>query len=53
MGLSVIAEGIEKDEQFFALRSLSCKYGQGNLFSMAVAADEAEKLIISQFLGQT
>ena len=49
MGLSVIAEGIEKDVQFLALRSLSCKYGQGNLFSMAVAADEAEKLIISQF----
>jgi diguanylate cyclase (GGDEF)-like protein/PAS domain S-box-containing protein len=49
MGLSVIAEGIEKDVQLSALRSLSCKYGQGNLFSMAVAASEAEKLIISQF----
>jgi diguanylate cyclase (GGDEF)-like protein len=49
MGLSVIAEGIEKDEQLFALRSLSCKYGQGNLFSMPVAVDKAEKLIVSQF----
>jgi diguanylate cyclase (GGDEF)-like protein/PAS domain S-box-containing protein len=49
MGLSVIAEGIETSVQFQELRSLLCKYGQGNLFSMPVAADEAEKLIISQF----
>jgi diguanylate cyclase (GGDEF)-like protein/PAS domain S-box-containing protein len=50
MGLSVIAEGIETREQLSELCSLSCKYGQGNLFSMPVAADEAEKLLNSRFL---
>ena len=49
MGLSVIAEGIETREQLSELRSLSCKYGQGNLFSMPVPVDEAEALIIRQF----
>ncbi len=48
MGLSVIAEGIETHEQLAELRSLSCEYGQGNLFSMPVDACEAEKLIVRQ-----
>ena len=50
MGLSVIAEGIETREQLAELRSLSCEYGQGNLFSMPVTAYEAVKLVNSQFL---
>lgn len=45
MGLSVVAEGIETREQFLELRSLSCNYGQGNLFSMPVSVSEAEKLL--------
>jgi diguanylate cyclase (GGDEF)-like protein/PAS domain S-box-containing protein len=45
MGLSVIAEGIETREQLAELKSLSCKFGQGNLFSMPVAPLEAEKLL--------
>jgi diguanylate cyclase (GGDEF)-like protein/PAS domain S-box-containing protein len=47
MGLGVIAEGIETSEQLAELRSLSCKYGQGNLFSSPVDAGEAEKLVKS------
>jgi diguanylate cyclase (GGDEF)-like protein/PAS domain S-box-containing protein len=45
MGLMVIAEGIETKEQLQELRSLSCKFGQGNMFSMPVDASEAESLL--------
>jgi diguanylate cyclase (GGDEF)-like protein/PAS domain S-box-containing protein len=47
MGLGVIAEGIETPEQLAELKSLSCKYGQGNLFSRPVNAEEAIRLIES------
>lgn len=40
LGLEVIAEGIETQTQLNLLRSLSCKYGQGYLFSKPLPADE-------------
>jgi diguanylate cyclase (GGDEF)-like protein/PAS domain S-box-containing protein len=40
LGLNVIAEGIERPDQLERLRSLSCEYGQGYLFSPALSAEE-------------
>jgi diguanylate cyclase (GGDEF)-like protein/PAS domain S-box-containing protein len=45
LGLIVIAEGIELDDQLNMLRDLGCDYGQGFLFSAAVPADVAETLL--------
>jgi EAL domain-containing protein (putative c-di-GMP-specific phosphodiesterase class I) len=45
MGLGVIAEGIETREQLAELLSLSCRYGQGSLFSKPVAAEEVERMM--------
>lgn len=45
LGLKVIAEGVETDDQLQALINLKCDYAQGFLFSEAVPAQEAEKLM--------
>jgi len=41
LGLTVVAEGIERDDQLTWLRNLGCEMGQGVLFSMPLPADEA------------
>jgi len=46
LGLRVIAEGIENSNQLNLIRSLSCEYGQGFLFSKAVPADQANRLLL-------
>ena len=40
LGLSVVAEGIETEEQLSVLRSLRCANGQGFFFSKPLPADE-------------
>jgi diguanylate cyclase (GGDEF)-like protein/PAS domain S-box-containing protein len=45
LGLVVIAEGVETDEQRALLSSLGCDCYQGFLFSKAVPAGEFEKLL--------
>jgi diguanylate cyclase (GGDEF)-like protein len=45
LNLEAIAEGIESIHQFHQLRILSCRYGQGYLFSAPVAATDAEQLL--------
>lgn len=47
LGMDVVAEGIEKEEQISMLRNISCEYGQGFFFSKAVEASLAEKLLTS------
>ncbi|MGZ5602197.1 MAG: EAL domain-containing protein [Methylobacter sp.] len=47
LGIKVIAEGIETQQQCDLLIAAGCDYGQGYLFSRPVAADEFEKLLIS------
>jgi len=45
LGLSVIAEGIENNEQLERLRSLDCQTGQGHLFSKPADADTITALL--------
>jgi diguanylate cyclase (GGDEF)-like protein/PAS domain S-box-containing protein len=48
LGMDVVAEGVETEEQLVALRRLGCQYAQGFFLSRPVGADEAEALIASQ-----
>ncbi|MEJ0068656.1 MAG: EAL domain-containing protein [Pseudomonadota bacterium] len=41
LGMEVVAEGIEKDEEATALREIGCEYGQGYRFSKPLSADDA------------
>jgi len=45
LGIKVIAEGIETQQQLDILNSLDCDFGQGYLFSKPVPVDEFELLI--------
>jgi len=45
LGLRVIAEGIEREDQLATLRSFGCTYGQGYLFSPPIDPDEVERLL--------
>jgi len=45
MKMSGIAEGIERQEQFDALRDVGWEFGQGFLFSRPLAAEECELLL--------
>jgi diguanylate cyclase (GGDEF)-like protein len=45
LGVEPIAEGVETPEQAALLASLDCRFGQGFLWSPAVPADEAGRLL--------
>ena len=45
LGMSVIAEGVETEQQARQLESLGCDFGQGFLFSRAVDAESATVLL--------
>lgn len=45
LGIKVIAEGIETEQQKNLLVKAGCDYGQGYLFSKAISAEEFEKLL--------
>jgi len=47
LGLDVVAEGVENVGQMAFLRQLKCKYAQGFLFSKAVDAEAATKLLLN------
>jgi len=46
--MTVVAEGIQNEEQRTTLLKLGCKTGQGFLFSKPVAADAAERALASE-----
>ncbi|MBE9213066.1 EAL domain-containing protein [Plectonema cf. radiosum LEGE 06105] len=46
LNLSVVAEGVETEEQRNLLRILECELIQGNLFSPAVCAQQATELLL-------
>ncbi len=45
LGLKVIAEGIETNEQYELLAAAGCDYGQGYFYSRPVATEEFEELL--------
>jgi EAL domain-containing protein (putative c-di-GMP-specific phosphodiesterase class I) len=53
MKMNVVAEGIERREQFDALCDIGCDFGQGYLFSPALPANECASLIEAQVLTGT
>lgn len=48
LGMEVIAEGIETDEQLQKLRALECRYGQGYFFSKPVDKEAAGALLLNK-----
>jgi diguanylate cyclase (GGDEF)-like protein/PAS domain S-box-containing protein len=46
LGMSVVAECIESEDQSHMLRAIGCDFGQGYLFSKPVSADAAGKLLL-------
>lgn len=50
LGIDVVAEGVETQEQFERLQQLGCGYHQGYLFSPALPAASIEKLFCSNLV---
>ncbi len=48
LGLKVVAEGVETEEQRALLVSQQCDYGQGELFSKPVPAEEIIDMLIAE-----
>jgi diguanylate cyclase (GGDEF)-like protein len=48
LGMEVVAEGVETEEQLAQLRALKCEYGQGYLFSRPVNAEMARMMILER-----
>ena len=48
LGLTVVAEGVEKAEQLAQLRALEAELGQGYFFSKPLAADAIGELLAAR-----
>jgi EAL domain-containing protein (putative c-di-GMP-specific phosphodiesterase class I) len=47
LGMQVVAEGVETEEQLEQLRLLKCQYGQGFLFSKPLAVTDADLFVLN------
>jgi predicted signal transduction protein with EAL and GGDEF domain len=45
MGMDVVAEGVETEQQLASLKDLRCEYGQGFFFSHPLDADTTTELL--------
>jgi EAL domain-containing protein (putative c-di-GMP-specific phosphodiesterase class I) len=45
LGMKVVAEGIETDEQLSKLKAMACEYGQGYLFTKPIDSQAASMLL--------
>jgi EAL domain-containing protein (putative c-di-GMP-specific phosphodiesterase class I) len=45
LGMDVVAEGIETQEQFALLREIGCRFGQGFLFSRPVTPETITEML--------
>ncbi len=45
LGMDVVAEGIETCEQYYLLRDLGCRFGQGFLFARPMPAEDVTQLL--------
>ena len=52
LGLQVLAEGIETEEQRSFLLDSGCQFGQGRLFGDPVSADEFLEMVLRQATGK-
>ncbi len=50
LGMDVVAEGVEVQEQLTMLRDLGCEHGQGYFFSKPVDVKGAEKIILETYI---
>jgi diguanylate cyclase (GGDEF)-like protein len=48
LGMQVVAEGVQTEEQLNQLRSLKCEYGQGFYFSQALDVPDVELFILKR-----
>jgi EAL domain-containing protein (putative c-di-GMP-specific phosphodiesterase class I) len=46
LGMKVVAEGVETDEQLLEVRTLGCDAAQGYLLCRPMRADQLEELIM-------
>jgi diguanylate cyclase (GGDEF)-like protein len=53
LGMQVIAEGVETEEQLEQLRSLKCQYGQGFLFSKPLDVTDVDLYILNSARADT
>ena len=53
LGMDVVAEGVETNEQLMLLRKLGCENGQGYFFSKPVGSEGAEKIILDTYSSLT
>jgi sensor c-di-GMP phosphodiesterase-like protein len=51
LGIKVVAEGIEDEEQLDRLSDVGCRLGQGFLYSPAVNASEAGQMMLDRAQG--
>jgi EAL domain-containing protein (putative c-di-GMP-specific phosphodiesterase class I) len=51
LGMQVIAEGVETDDQLAKLRAMDCEYAQGYLFAKPVDSAAATALIAESLVA--